>query len=110
MASNIQVTTPSIKDTTKLERIGTHSHITGLGISDTLEDLSGSAAGGNNASGTSLRSSSVSSTPGSGLIGQVKARKAMGLVYKLIQQGKIGGRAILLAGPPSSAFGTQASH
>jgi len=36
------------------------------------------------------------------LIGQVKARKAMGLVHKLIQQGKIGGRAILLAGPPSS--------
>jgi len=26
----------------------------------------------------------------------------MGLVYKLIKQGKIGGRAILLAGPPSS--------
>jgi len=100
MASNIHVTTPSIKDTTKLERIGTHSHITGLGISDTLEDLSGSSSSSNAAS--SLRSSSVSSAPGSGLIGQVKARKAMGLVYKLIQQGKIGGRAILLAGPPSS--------
>ncbi len=98
MSSNIQVTTPSIKDTTKLERIGTHSHITGLGISDTLEDLSGSAA----TSSGSLRSSPSSSAPGSGLIGQVKARKAMGLVYKLIKQGKIGGRAILLAGPPSS--------
>ena len=103
MASNIQVTTPSIKDTTKLERIGTHSHITGLGISDTLEDLSGPAsASGSTASSGSLRSSSVSSAPGSGLIGQLKARKAMGLVYKLIRQGKIGGRAILLAGPPSS--------
>lgn len=90
MASTIQVTTPSIKDTTKLERIGTHSHISGLGISETLEDLSGSS--------NNVRSSS----PGSGLIGQVKARKAMGLVYKLIQHGKIGGRAILLAGPPSS--------
>ena len=100
MASNIQVTAPSIKDTTKLERIGTHSHITGLGISETLEDLSGDVSSGNASS--SLRSSSVSSTPGSGLIGQVKARKAMGLVYKLIQHGKIGGRAILLAGPPSS--------
>eukprot|EP00536_Pseudo-nitzschia_multiseries_P017007 jgi/Psemu1/328402/estExt_fgenesh1_pg.C_13340003 len=101
MASNIQVTTPSIKDTTKLERIGTHSHITGLGISETLEDLSGAAvASGGNAS-SSLRSSSSSAST-SGLIGQVKARKAMGLVYKLIQHGKIGGRAILLAGPPSS--------
>jgi RuvB-like protein 2 len=104
MASNITVTTPSIKDTTKLERIGTHSHITGLGISDTLEDLSGAGAssGSSTNASTSLRSSSSSSAPRSGLIGQFKARKAMGLVYKLIQQGKIGGRAILLAGPPSS--------
>ena len=73
--------TASVKDTTKLERIGAHSHIQGLGMSDSLDE-----------SGTST----------SGLIGQVKARKAMGLVYKLIQQGKIGGRAILLAGPPST--------
>ena len=103
MASNIQVTTPSIKDTTKLERIGTHSHITGLGISETLEDLSATAATSASTNASSLRSSSSSSSaPGSGLIGQVKARKAMGLVYKLIQHGKIGGRAILLAGPPSS--------
>ena len=103
MASNIQVTTPSIKDTTKLERIGTHSHITGLGISETLEDLSDAAAAANNSGApSSLRSSASASAHGSGLIGQVKARKAMGLVHKLIQQGKIGGRAILLAGPPSS--------
>ena len=102
MASNFQITTPSIKDTTKLERIGTHSHITGLGISDTLEDLSGVGAVGSGSTATRSSSSSSSATPRSGLIGQVKARKAMGLVYKLIQQGKIGGRAILLAGPPSS--------
>mmetsp|Transcript_8674 Transcript_8674/g.10069 ORF Transcript_8674/g.10069 Transcript_8674/m.10069 type:complete len:529 (-) Transcript_8674:84-1670(-) len=100
--SNIQVTTPSIKDTTKLERIGAHSHITGLGVSDTLEDLSATTTGSSSNTSSSLRSSSSSSAPGSGLIGQVKARKAMGLVYKLIQRGKIGGRAILLAGPPSS--------
>lgn len=79
---SIQLTS-SVKDTTKLERIGAHSHISGLGISDALE-----------------ASSSSGST--CGLIGQEKARKAMGLVHKLIQQGKIGGRAILLAGPPST--------
>lgn len=79
---SIQVTT-SVKDTTKLERIGAHSHITGLGVSDALDAPS--------SSGSSC-----------GLIGQEKARKAMGLVHKLIQQGKIGGRAILLAGPPST--------
>ncbi|MGK3734392.1 MAG: RuvB-like protein 2 [Bacillariaceae sp.] len=106
MTSISDITTPSVKDTTKLERIGAHSHITGLGISDTLEDLSAGAGTGDSSSndaGSSLRSSSASSSaPGSGLIGQVKARRAMGLVYKLIQKGKIGGRAILLAGPPST--------
>jgi len=101
--SNIQVSTPSIKDTTKLERIGAHSHISGLGVSDTLEDLSTASSNSDGRSCASLlRSSTTSSSPGCGLIGQVKARKAMALVYKLIQQGKIGGRAILLAGPPSS--------
>lgn len=80
--STIQVT-PTVKDTTKLERIGAHSHISGLGITDSLD-----------ASSMSAKSC--------GLIGQIKARKAMGLVHKLIQQGKIGGRAILIAGPPST--------
>ncbi|CAJ1960169.1 unnamed protein product [Cylindrotheca closterium] len=80
--STIQMT-PTVKDTTKLERIGAHSHISGLGISDSLDVSSMSAKT-------------------CGLIGQVKARKAMGMVHKLIQQGKIGGRAILIAGPPST--------
>jgi RuvB-like protein 2 len=80
--STFEVTTTSvIKDATKLERIGAHSHISGLGVSDALEPSVGGTCG---------------------LIGQVKARKAMGLVYKLSLQGKIGGRAILLAGPPST--------
>lgn len=83
--------TASVKDTTKLERIGAHSHITGLGISDALE-----------ATDSNSNSTATGSKSSSGLIGQKKARKAMGLVYKLIQQGKIGGRAILLAGPPST--------
>ncbi|KAL3943822.1 MAG: hypothetical protein SGBAC_002115 [Bacillariaceae sp.] len=80
--STIQMT-PTVKDTTKLERIGAHSHISGLGISDSLDASSQSAKT-------------------CGLIGQVKARKAMGIVNKLIEQGKIGGRAILIAGPPST--------
>jgi RuvB-like protein 2 len=82
--SGIQMT--SVKDTTRLERIGAHSHIVGLGLTDTLE----------------VSSTSTATNSGCGLIGQVQARKAMGLVYKMIQEGKIGGRAILLAGPPST--------
>jgi RuvB-like protein 2 len=37
-----------------------------------------------------------------GMVGQVAARKASGVVYKMIQEGKIAGRAILLAGKPGT--------
>merc|ERR1711871_715241 len=37
-----------------------------------------------------------------GLAGQRVARKASGVVYKMIQEGKIAGRAILLAGKPGT--------
>jgi RuvB-like protein 2 len=36
------------------------------------------------------------------MVGQVKARKAAGLILKMVQEGRIAGRAILMAGPPSS--------
>lgn len=37
-----------------------------------------------------------------GMVGQTAARKASGVVYKMIQEGKIAGRAILLAGKPGT--------
>lgn len=37
-----------------------------------------------------------------GMVGQGKARKAAGMVLKMVQEGKIAGRAILFAGPPST--------
>jgi RuvB-like protein 2 len=82
--ASIQLTS-SVNDTTQLERIGAHSHIGGLGLTDSLDVTS-----------------SVGGSSSCGLVGQIKARKAMGLVWKMIQEGKIGGRAILLAGPPST--------
>jgi RuvB-like protein 2 len=36
------------------------------------------------------------------MVGQATARKACGIVYKMIQEGKIAGRAILLAGKPGT--------
>ena len=36
------------------------------------------------------------------MVGQAAARKASGVVYKMITEGKIAGRAILLAGKPGS--------
>lgn len=63
-----------------LERIGAHSHIRGLGLTDTLD----------------------ANPKGEGLFGQEKARRALGIVKKMITTGKIAGRAILLAGPPGT--------
>jgi RuvB-like protein 2 len=63
-----------------LERIAAHSHIRGLGLDDTLEAKHKSE----------------------GLVGQERARKALGVVMNMIKQGKIAGRAILLAGQPGT--------
>lgn len=36
------------------------------------------------------------------MVGQLRARKAAGLILKLVQAGQIAGRAVLIAGPPST--------
>jgi hypothetical protein len=59
--------------------IAAHSHIRGLGVdADTLEPRSSSQ----------------------GLVGQEKARKAAAIILEMVKQGKIAGRAVLIAGPP----------
>src|ERR1700730_1141263 len=63
-----------------VERIGNHSHIRGIGLDDTLQPRFSSQ----------------------GMVGQLKARKAAGIVLQMIKEGKIAGRAVLLAGPPST--------
>lgn len=68
------------RDITRIERIGAHSHIRGLGLNDELD----------------ARNSSQ------GMVGQLKARRAAGIVLGMIRDGKIAGRAILLAGPPGT--------
>eukprot|EP00611_Tribonema_gayanum_P023483 TRINITY_DN4950_c0_g1_i1.p1 TRINITY_DN4950_c0_g1~~TRINITY_DN4950_c0_g1_i1.p1 ORF type:complete len:201 (+),score=35.03 TRINITY_DN4950_c0_g1_i1:125-727(+) len=69
-----------VRDLTRIERIGAHSHIRGLGLDDALEPRDVSQ----------------------GLVGQHAARRAAGIVYKMIQEGHIAGRAILLAGKPGT--------
>ena len=79
MADGVK-TTPEVKEITRIERIGAHSHIRGLGLDDTLEARAVSQ----------------------GMVGQKQARKAAGVILKMIQEGKIAGRAILLAGQPGT--------
>jgi len=59
---------------------GAHSHIRGLGLDDRLEPRGNSQ----------------------GMVGQAKARKAAGMILKMVQEGRIAGRAMLFAGPPST--------
>ncbi|KAF4612434.1 hypothetical protein D9613_004370 [Agrocybe pediades] len=80
MAVQITTGTSELRDITKMERIGVHSHIRGLGLDDRLEPRANSQ----------------------GLVGQAKARKAAGMILKMVQEGKIAGRAMLFAGPPST--------
>jgi TBP-interacting protein len=61
------------------ERISAHSHITGLG----LEGLRAKPVAG-------------------GMVGQVEAREAAGIIVDMVKKGKFAGRAILLAGPPGT--------
>ncbi|EJD03520.1 DNA helicase [Fomitiporia mediterranea MF3/22] len=80
MATQISTGTAELRDITKIERIGAHSHIRGLGLDERLEPRANSQ----------------------GMVGQGKARKAAGMILKMIQEGRIAGRAILFAGPPST--------
>jgi RuvB-like protein 2 len=69
-----------VKDVTRIERIGAHSHIRGLGLDDSLEPRQTSQ----------------------GMVGQLDARKAAGIILSMIKEGKIAGRAILIGGQPGT--------
>jgi len=59
---------------------GAHSHIRGLGLDDGLEARQVSQ----------------------GMVGQTSARRAAGIIMEVIREGKIAGRAILIAGHPGT--------
>ncbi|CAL1396312.1 unnamed protein product [Linum trigynum] len=68
------------RDLTRVERIGAHSHIRGLGLDSALEARAVSE----------------------GMVGQTSARKAAGVILQMIKDGKIAGRAVLIAGQPGT--------
>jgi len=69
-----------VREVTRIERIGAHSHIRGLGLNDSLEARNVSQ----------------------GMVGQLKARRSAGLILEMIKEGKIAGRALLIAGQPGT--------
>jgi TBP-interacting protein len=77
----VEVSSVGIRfEPTYRRRITAHSHIRGLGL-----DESGKAI-----------------FVADGLVGQVEAREAAGIVVKMIKEGKLSGRGILLVGPPGT--------
>lgn len=78
----ITTTASTTQELTRLERIGAHSHIRGLGLDDLL----------------SPRQTSQ------GMVGQPQARKAAGVIVTLIKTGLMAGRAVLMAGAPGSQY------
>ena len=69
-----------IKPSRPQRRVGAHSHIRGLGL-----DESGRAK-----------------FVADGMVGQVEAREAAGIVVQMIREGKMAGRGVLLVGPPGT--------
>lgn len=61
-------------------RTGTHSHIQGLGLGENLEPLDAAE----------------------GMVGQKRARKAAGVLRRMVLDGKIAGRGVLLVGKPGT--------
>jgi RuvB-like protein 2 len=74
------ITAPTSSTVQTLERIGAHSHVRGLGLDDAL----------------------VPRPSAQGLVGQTAARRAAGVITRMVQEGRISGRAVLFAGPPST--------
>jgi TBP-interacting protein len=66
--------------TTRFERIGSHTHIKGLGLDDDLKAV----------------------RVKDGMVGQEIAREAAGLVVQMIKEGKMSGKTVILAGPPGT--------
>ena len=67
----------TVRELTRLERIGAHSHIRGLGLDDSLEPRRGGSQG---------------------MVGQATARRAVGVVYRMINEGKVRGVLFLAWG------------
>ncbi|CAG0892361.1 unnamed protein product [Cyprideis torosa] len=69
-----------IRDLTRIDRIGAHSHIRGLGLDGSMLPRPNSE----------------------GMVGQRRARRAAGVLLQMVKEGKLAGRAVLLAGQPGT--------
>ena len=104
-----------VKDLTRIERIGAHSHIRGLGLDDALEarKVSQGMVGQNRARKVSRPGIAHACMHGMTCATACSVRdpqhtiaglgmQAAGVILQMIRDGKIAGRAVLLAGAPGT--------
>mmetsp|Transcript_26130 Transcript_26130/g.54736 ORF Transcript_26130/g.54736 Transcript_26130/m.54736 type:complete len:509 (+) Transcript_26130:191-1717(+) len=75
-------------------RISAHTHISGLGLDENGDAIVPMTEEGQGNGSTSVNTS--------GLVGQVAAREALGVVSDLVHSQRLAGRALLLVGPPGT--------
>lgn len=80
-----------MKDITRIERIGAHSHIRGTYGGPVVHFVA------HRTSGLGLDDSLEARKISQGMVGQVEARRAAGVILQMIKDGKIAGRAVLIA-------------
>ena len=76
--------------TASSSRISAHTHITGLGLDENGDAIVPMMEDGHGSGRINT----------SGLVGQVAAREALGIVSDLVHSQRLAGRALLLVGPP----------
>lgn len=105
-----------VRDLTRIERIGAHSHIRGLGLDDALEARAVSQGMVGQAKARKVWTGRPAASPGLfdlapdqlGFLPTFKpnptflALQAAGVILNMIKEGKIAGRAVLLAGQPGT--------
>jgi len=80
MVSAVPVEIREVTRKAEVRRISVHSHIKGLGLDENGEPL----------------------PVADGLVGQIEARKAAGIIVQMIKEGRMAGRGILFVGPPGT--------
>lgn len=107
--SGIHSKVQEVKDLTRIERIGAHSHIRGLGLDDSLDPRKISQGMVGQVSwlfSFRLFSSKIWRDHHRNinlfLFVQVNARRAAGIILQMIRDQKIAGRAILIGGQPGT--------
>lgn len=87
---------------TSTARVAAHTHVTGLGLDASTGTVWLPPISSNNNDASTTATSNINNSASCGLVGQVAAREACGIIADLVRASQWAGRAVLLTGPPGS--------